>query len=175
MLPPRGAREANHPQLSTRFSVDARVPIFPWVGEPAAGLGPRTTTVDVFRLGDGRSAVRAVRRATIGVKLTVIAVVACVGMLAIGGLAAAQVRNDRFADREASTRAEVQTAVGMVAYFRDQAAHGVMTTAQAQAAALGALKTLRYGTDDYFWVNTYDAHMVMHPTKPTLDGTDVST
>jgi methyl-accepting chemotaxis protein len=119
--------------------------------------------------------VRAVHGATIGVKLTVIAVVACVGMLAIGGLAAVQVRGDRFADREASTRAEVQTAVGVVAFYRDRAAHGVMTTAQAQAAALGVLKTLRYGTNDYFWVNTYDAHMVMHPTKPTLDGTDVST
>lgn len=49
-----------------------------------------------------------------------------------------------------------------------------MSRSQAQATALRELKSLRYGEGDYFWVNTYDARMVMHPTKPELDGTDVS-
>jgi methyl-accepting chemotaxis protein len=118
--------------------------------------------------------VHSSRSATIGVKLLVAGLVACLGMLAVAGMAAYQLNIARFSDREAGTRAEVQTAMGIVTSFAEQATHGTMTTAQAQAAALHELKSLRYGDANYFWVNTYDARMVMHPTKPALDGTDVS-
>jgi methyl-accepting chemotaxis protein len=38
------------------------------------------------------------------------------------------------------------------------------------------IKTLRYGPDntDYFWIHNLEAKMVMHPLKPELDGTDIS-
>lgn len=54
--------------------------------------------------------------------------------------------------------------------------------AQAQAEALGHLASMRFGADDssYLWVHTLDPAapdrpvMVMHPTKPALNGTDVA-
>lgn len=36
------------------------------------------------------------------------------------------------------------------------------------------IKGLRYGEDGYFWINDFDARMVMHPAKPKLDGQDMS-
>jgi methyl-accepting chemotaxis protein len=50
-----------------------------------------------------------------------------------------------------------------------------MTTAEAQTAALDALRGLRYDKVEYFWVNDMTPNVVMHPTKPELNGKDVST
>ncbi|MCP3669674.1 MAG: hypothetical protein GY814_04445 [Gammaproteobacteria bacterium] len=36
------------------------------------------------------------------------------------------------------------------------------------------IKTLRYDGNNYFWVNDMDQKMVMHPTKPALDGKDMT-
>ena len=33
---------------------------------------------------------------------------------------------------------------------------------------------LRYGDNDYFWVNDLQAKMIMHPVKPELNGKDMS-
>ena len=46
--------------------------------------------------------------------------------------------------------------------------------ADAQKRALLLLKSLRYDGENYFWINDYRPAMVMHPTKPQLDGTDLS-
>jgi methyl-accepting chemotaxis protein len=115
-----------------------------------------------------------IRNATIGMKVLAIAVLACLGLLTIGGLTAVQMRQDRYADRKASTRAQVQTVMGVITSYGDLAAKGTMSQEEAQAAALAVIKSLRYNKDDYFWINTYDLKMVMHPTKPDLDGTDIS-
>jgi len=43
--------------------------------------------------------------------------------------------------------------------------------------ARDAISELRYGDDQkgYFWIHNMDVEMVMHPIKPELDGTDIST
>ncbi|MDX2470987.1 MAG: cache domain-containing protein [SAR324 cluster bacterium] len=43
-----------------------------------------------------------------------------------------------------------------------------------QREAMAVVKELRFGKDGYFWINDYDSRMVMHPTKPQLDGKDMS-
>ena len=49
-----------------------------------------------------------------------------------------------------------------------------MSEADAKRAAIIELKSMRYGNNDYFWVNDMTPVMVMHPTKPELDGKDLS-
>jgi len=49
-----------------------------------------------------------------------------------------------------------------------------LPTAEAQARAARRLQQLRYGDGDYFWVNDMHPRMVMHPTNPKLDGSDLS-
>lgn len=36
------------------------------------------------------------------------------------------------------------------------------------------IKALRYGSGDYFWINDFTPRMVMHPTRPELDGQDLA-
>jgi len=63
----------------------------------------------------------------------------------------------------------------LVAYERDERT-GKLTKAQAQAMAISRIESLRYGKDgkDYFWLQDMYPHMIMHPYRKDLNGTDVS-
>ena len=78
------------------------------------------------------------------------------------------------AEREAKVRAVVETVDGVLSAYARLATEGRMTDPEARAAALDALKQLRYEEREYFWVNDLHPRMVMHPTKPELDGKDLS-
>ncbi|MGO8913633.1 MAG: methyl-accepting chemotaxis protein [Bradyrhizobium sp.] len=47
--------------------------------------------------------------------------------------------------------------------------------ADAQKRALTRVAALRYGNNDYFWINDMQPRMVMHPIKPEMNGSDLST
>lgn len=49
-----------------------------------------------------------------------------------------------------------------------------VTDEAARKAAAARISKLRYGTDDYFWINDMHPKMVMHPVKPELNGADLS-
>ena len=46
--------------------------------------------------------------------------------------------------------------------------------ADAQKRAMARLAALRYGSNDYFWINDMLPRMVMHPIKPEMVGNDLS-
>jgi len=68
----------------------------------------------------------------------------------------------------------VQSAWGVLDFYGSQAEAGRMTTAQAQQSAMEALKVMRYGQNDYFWINDLHPRMIMHPFVASLDGKDLS-
>jgi methyl-accepting chemotaxis protein len=51
---------------------------------------------------------------------------------------------------------------------------GTLSVDEAKARAMAAVKALRYGANDYFWINDVQPKMIMHPLKPELDGQDLS-
>ncbi|AOU98464.1 hypothetical protein BI364_11310 [Acidihalobacter yilgarnensis] len=77
-------------------------------------------------------------------------------------------------EREGQVQREVQTAASLVQGFVKRAEAGKLTEAQAKAAAMEAVASLRYGKYGYFWINDMQPRMVMHPFKPALDGRDLS-
>ncbi|WP_244542918.1 methyl-accepting chemotaxis protein [Devosia crocina] len=66
----------------------------------------------------------------------------------------------------------VQTAVSSVQSFYDRAQSGEFTEDQAKALALETLRGMRYQGDEYFFVDTYDLTLLMHPTKPEKQGSN---
>ncbi|WP_439842051.1 methyl-accepting chemotaxis protein [Aeromonas taiwanensis] len=78
------------------------------------------------------------------------------------------------AEKSRQTRAQVETAYSLVAGLEARVRKGELDEARAKAEALALLKGLRYGNDDYFWINDSHPTMVMHPMKPELDGKDLS-
>ena len=66
-----------------------------------------------------------------------------------------------------------------VAY--QQVAQGALAVSQrnisveeAQKEVVYRIKELRYAGKEYFWINDLSPRMIMHPTKPELDGTDLT-
>lgn len=51
---------------------------------------------------------------------------------------------------------------------------GKISVEEAKSSAINAIKALRYGESDYFWINDMTPRMIMHPMKPELDGKDLS-
>ena len=52
--------------------------------------------------------------------------------------------------------------------------NGKTSVEQAKKNAAARIGALRYGADDYFWINDLQPRMVMHPIKPELDGRDLT-
>ncbi len=76
--------------------------------------------------------------------------------------------------KEIKTQHLVENTIGILEYYHEQEQQGVLTKAQAQEQALAVIKKIRYGRDDYFWVNDLQPVMLMHPMNPALDGQDLS-
>jgi methyl-accepting chemotaxis protein len=68
----------------------------------------------------------------------------------------------------------VESAHSLMQDFYQRGQSGELSNEQAKAQALTTLSKLRYETNNYFWVNDYQARMIMHPIKPALDGKDLS-
>ena len=51
---------------------------------------------------------------------------------------------------------------------------GAIAAEQGKQNAAARIGALRYGSDDYFWINDLQPRMIMHPIKPSLNGRDLS-
>jgi len=76
--------------------------------------------------------------------------------------------------KTASLKTAVEVAYGVAAEYAAKAKSGQLTPEQAQKQAIDSIRSLRFGDKAYFWINDLKPVMVMHPTKPELDGKELS-
>ncbi|MBF0628339.1 MAG: methyl-accepting chemotaxis protein [Magnetococcales bacterium] len=95
-------------------------------------------------------------------------------MVTISALTVLDEREAMMEDRRTKTRNLVETAHSLLVYYHEQETKGTLSADAARLAAREAVKTLRFGDKDYFWINDFKPAMVMHPFKPELDGKDLS-
>lgn len=107
-------------------------------------------------------------------RLMVIVALSALCTLVVIGVGLWRVEQTLVDDRMAKTKSIVQVAESLVASYGARVASGEMTEDVAKASAMKAIKALRYGTDDYYWINDMHPRMVMHPMKPELDGKDLT-
>jgi methyl-accepting chemotaxis protein len=112
------------------------------------------------------------RNIRIGIRIQFITVFAVVGMIVIMALSLIGASRQMRQDRATKTQHVIETAVGTLAYFAAEETAGRMSRDAAQLAAKAAMKSMRYGGSEYFWINDLNARVIMHPIKPELDGTD---
>lgn len=84
------------------------------------------------------------------------------------------VRKDMMKEKQLATRHVVEAAYGVIEGYGRAAQNGTLTKEEAQKQAISAIKALRYGGKEYFWINDLAPRMVMHPIKPELDGKDLN-
>lgn len=114
------------------------------------------------------------RRLSVRAKIQSIVVISALGLIAICGVSLNSLYNAMLASRALKTQHIVQVAVSLVDHFVKESEAGRMPEKEAQQAAMQAVKALRYGDNEYFWINDLQPRVLMHPVKPELDGQDVS-
>ncbi|HSN16474.1 MAG TPA: cache domain-containing protein [Anaeromyxobacteraceae bacterium] len=100
-----------------------------------------------------------------------------VGLTCLAGVMVASaftLRRTLDAEKSMKTRHVVEVAYGVLERYQRLAQQGAMREDQAKAAAIAEVSALRYGDQDYFWINDFRPYMVVHPFKPELNGTDLS-
>ncbi|WP_137137069.1 methyl-accepting chemotaxis protein [Rhizobium sp. FKY42] len=79
------------------------------------------------------------------------------------------------AERKSALAAMNANAISLLKAAYDQEKSGKLTREQAQAEAKRVIGAMRYDNGSgYFWINDMQPRMVMHPIKPSLDGTDLT-
>ncbi|NWE14892.1 methyl-accepting chemotaxis protein [Pseudomonas yamanorum] len=116
----------------------------------------------------------SLRNMSISRRLWLILIVAVLMLLTLGLLMLKQIHGDLYQAKSEQTQRVVQTANGILTYYHSLETSGVLTREAAQKQALSVVRGLRYGHDDYFWINDLTPVMIMHPANPKLDGQNLS-
>jgi len=98
---------------------------------------------------------------------------AMLGLFLFAGFWLTKERSGILRGKQEKVRNLVELAHSLVAHCYELQQHG-LPQAEAQKQAIALLRGMRYEGDNYFWINDLRPFMVMHPTKPKLDGTDLS-
>lgn len=73
-------------------------------------------------------------------------------------------------DRQEKVRNLVEVAHATIADFERQAREGRLPVEDAKAAAIAAVRAMRYDRNEYFWINDFTPTTLMHPIRPELEG-----
>ncbi|PKR88060.1 hypothetical protein CXZ10_16515 [Pleomorphomonas diazotrophica] len=108
---------------------------------------------------------------SVSAKIAAIVLLAIAGLATIGYLGYADLRSELMGQKKLALQDQVQTARSMVEGFRDRAAKGEMSEAEAKEAAKAVLRPVRFGPDkNYFFVYDADGVNILLPGKPELEG-----
>lgn len=78
-------------------------------------------------------------------------------------------------ERERQTKNLVDATFNIFDNLQKKVDAGELSIDTAQKQATDTINSIRYGEDNYLWVNDKDAVMIVHPIKPNLNGKDLST
>ena len=112
---------------------------------------------------------------TVGRKIYALIGLSFVGLIGIGVLDSGELASGLRQQKQIELKHLSDLALGIVKEEQAAAQKGDIAVADAQKRAMARLATLRYGNNDYFWINDMQPRMVMHPIKPEMNGSDLST
>jgi methyl-accepting chemotaxis protein len=111
----------------------------------------------------GRLKIKSKLAILLGLTLVSLAVAIVVG--------ASFLHSKMMSDREIQTKRLVEVALGIVKewHAKEKDVGGTLTTEEAQAGAIAALRPLRYGSEDYYFIQRYDGMTLLNGPKPDLE------
>jgi len=112
----------------------------------------------------------SLRNAKISYKLTLIVALSLLSVATIALVSLQKNKATMLEDRQVKTQHVVETAVGVVAHYYEQYTQGYLPESEAKERAMEALRGMRYGGNEYFWINDMQPAMVMHPNNRDLEG-----
>lgn len=118
------------------------------------------------------SVLALITRLSVRTRLLALIGVAILGVSALGVNAAFDARRQLEHERQLKTQSVVESVTSLLGYYHGLEQDGTLSKAEAQEAAMGAVRTMRYEGSEYFWINDMRGYFLMHPIKPQLDNTD---
>jgi methyl-accepting chemotaxis protein len=111
---------------------------------------------------------------TIGRKIYVIIGLAFAGFLCAMLLTMYDLRKGLEKQTTEGLKHLTEVALSIAKEEHENAQKGTITDEEARKRAAARIGVLRYGNNDYFWINDMHPRMVMHPIQARLNGTDLS-
>ncbi|MCB9946453.1 MAG: cache domain-containing protein [Rhodospirillaceae bacterium] len=105
------------------------------------------------------------RNLSIKYRLFAIVGLAVVGLIGITLSDLMELRHRLLQDRQDKTREHVELAISIAEDYHRRAVAGEMDMAEARTQAAAAIQVLHYAGNNYFWINTLDGFLVMHPAE----------
>jgi methyl-accepting chemotaxis protein len=112
---------------------------------------------------------------TVGRKIYALIGLSFIGLLGIAILDSRELASSLMQQKQIELKHLAELALGIVKEEHAASEKGDIAAADAQKRAMARLAALRYGNNDYFWINDMQPRMVMHPMKPEMNGNDLST
>lgn len=114
------------------------------------------------------------RSVPINLRLTSLIVFFSIGLFVVVYSALSMNKQSLLDEKYSQTKYVVETATGVFNYFHKLEQTGQLNKADAQRFAMEMVKDIRYADSEYFWINDYNANMVMHSINSSLDGRNLS-
>ena len=114
-------------------------------------------------------------RMTVGRKIYALIGLGFLGLLGVAILDSYELASSLRQQKQIELQHLGELALGIAKEEHALAQKGDIAVADAQKRTLTRIAALRYGNNDYFWVNDMQPRMVMHPIKPEMNGNDLST
>jgi methyl-accepting chemotaxis protein len=111
---------------------------------------------------------------TVGRKIYALIGLSFMGLLGIAFLDSRELASSLKQQKQIELKHLAELALGIVKEEHAASQKGDIAVADAQKRAMTRVAALRYGNNDYFWINDMQPRMVMHPMKPELNGSDLS-
>ena len=113
-------------------------------------------------------------RMTVGRKIYALICLSFIGLLGITFLGSRELASSLNQQKQIELQHLGEVALGIVKEEHAAAQKGDVSAADAQKRAMARVAALRYGSNDYYWINDMHPNMVMHPIKPEMNGNDLS-
>ena len=104
----------------------------------------------------------------IGGRTLLIVFAAVVGMVGVGYMALDNLHDNLMSDRREKVQQLVNSTYSLIADFEKDARDGIISVDEAKKLALKRVGKMRYGNNDYFWVNDNAMTMLVHPSAALI-------
>lgn len=118
--------------------------------------------------------IQLLRNFSINSRLNSLVFFLCLGLVIVLAMSLSSYKQSLQDEKALKTRHVVDLAYSSINYFYSLEQSGQLSKEAAQQQAKASIKMARYGGSEYFWINDYNARIVLHPIKPALEGKDLS-
>ena len=112
-------------------------------------------------------------RVKIGTRIYILTAVLALGMGSVLYLGTVAVEAALWKSYGERTQSTVDVALTLIKEYQERIQKGEFSEEEGKSRALKRLSSIRYDGENYYWINNIEGTMLMHPTSPKLNGTDV--